>query len=136
MCANAHVNVEIHIVSAARGLLQAVSLTFSLFRMYFSLSSSLIRMIHGLRSAHRGTSSSSSSSSSVKYQFIFSYALPLFSMYQVLAVLALKGNGKPHRDWLYLCSAQNKPMTNSESKYHLFVPCDALCAQIICCLTS
>ena len=46
--------------------------------------------------------------------------LPLFSMYQVLALLALKGNGKQHLDWFDLCSAQNTLMTNSESKYHLF----------------
>ena len=40
--------------------------------------------------------------------------------------LALKGNGKRHSDWFDLCSGQNTPMTNSESKYHLFELCAAL----------
>ena len=39
-------------------------------------------------------------------------------------------------DWFDLCSTQNTTMTNSDSKYYLFVLFTALCAQIIHPLTS
>ena len=39
-------------------------------------------------------------------------------------------------DWFDLCSTQNTTMTNSDSKYYLFVLFTALCAQIIHHLTS
>ena len=51
----------------------------------------------------------------------------LFNMCQALA---LKGNGRRHSDCFDLCSGQNTPMTDSESKYNPFALCAVLCAQI------
>lgn len=39
-------------------------------------------------------------------------------------------------DWFNICSAQNTPMTNSESKYNPFVACTTFCTQIIRHLAS
>ena len=40
------------------------------------------------------------------------------NMFQVLVLLALRGNGRQHLDWFDLCLTGKTP--NSQSKYHLF----------------